>query len=328
MTGRAIHLVIATLIMLTMGHAGAQPVRVTGDARLVVKGNFCNLLDADGRVIYTPALPGASDAVFRDWMRRQAAAGSTHTFFGAPGGGEAYPGVEWKNPDYWRDLPALRAFIERILDTPAADGRGFRPVLFVGGDRFADAHFDQWPALARALDGLHQFLILVPAWEPVQGGWTSAQLSAALTRLHELFPAAALAWHGSPGRWSGASDPLEPDDPWKGDERAFYTSHGGEWIDLVLYQTPHGGAVARDCRPDARDCWLQAWRQGLVDLGTGRLAGRRLRIALFETVAFEFFRRQATSEDARTAASRAGEVCRELNVTCGFGNGLPRSAPP
>jgi hypothetical protein len=86
--------------------------------------------------------------------------------------------------------------------------------------------------------------------------------------------------------------------------------------------------VARDCRPDARDCWLQAWRQGLVDLGTGRLAGRRLRIALFETVAFEFFRRQATSEDARTAASRAGEVCRELNVTCGFGNGLPRSAPP
>lgn len=300
------------------------PERVSGDALLDVRGNFCNLFDPEGRIVYTPALPGAPDAVFDEWMRIQREAGSTHVFFGPPSGGPAYPGVAWGNPDFWGDLPAFRAFVEKVLSTPAADGKGFRPVIFVGGDTFAESHFDQWGALADALDGLRQYLTVSVAWEPVVGGWRSSEVSRALIRLHELFPESKIAMHFSPGRWVASSNPVEPDDPWQGDEAGFYKSHGGEFIDEAFYQAPHGVPHWVDCDEDHDDsCWLNRLQDGVARVGAGFHGWRVMHVTVYEVVAYEAFRHQVTSEQARQAATHAKRICDKWNVPCGFGNGLP-----
>ena len=295
---------------------------------LNVRGNFCNLRDAAGRVIYTPALPGVSPSVYDEWMQVQREAGSTHVFFGPPLPGDGYAGTL---PDYWRDLPALRAFIERVLSTPAADGFGFTPVLFVGGDTFGQSHFDEWPTLAAALEGLHEHLIVLPAWEPVVGGWSSAQLSRALKALAHLFPTAVIGWHGSPTRWSGSSNPVEKDDPWQGAEAGFYTAHGGEAIWIVFYQTPHGRELYAPCVcPKAAEkfghddaCWLNRLEDGVARIGAGYHGWRVLHVCLYETVAYEAFRGQATSADARRIAAAGKTVADKWGVSMGYGNGLP-----
>lgn len=314
---------------------GGGPVERASRAELLrVRGNFCNLWDSAGRIVYTPALPGAPHDVFDEWMRLQREAGSTHVFFGPPIGGAAYPGVGWDNPDFWSDLPALRRFIEKVMATPAADGKGFRPVLFVGGDTFGESHFSQWPDLARALDGLHEHLIVLVAWEPVVGGWSSAQVSRGMTRLHELMPTAVMAGHGSPTRWVSSSNPVEKDDPWQGGEAEFFRSHGGEHLALWFYQTPHGRELYEPCQcPRAAEqfghedrCWLNRAEDGIARLGAGYHGWRPMGVCLFETVAFEAFRGQATHADARRIASAGQAVADKWGVQLGFGNGLPLEA--
>jgi hypothetical protein len=316
-------------------------------ARLLdVRGNFSNLRDSAGRVVYTPALPGAPPPVYEEWMRLLREAGSTHVFFGPPSGGEAYPGVDWENPDFWEDLPAFRRFIEKVIATPAADGRGFRPVLFVGDDTFAHSRFDRWDDLARALEGLRSHLIVLPAWEPVSGGWTSAQVSRALEALHAHFPESVIAFHGSPERVSGASHPTEADDPWRGVDADFYRAHGGQHISLAFYQAPHGREIYQgDCdegplhgaTPAQARCWLHRFQAFVARAGAGEDGWRRLEgVVLFETVAYETFHPapwlpgdgRQTLEVARRIATRAKRVCDTWQVRCGFGNGLPEDARP
>jgi hypothetical protein len=271
--------------------------------------------------------------VFDEWMRIQRDNGSTHVPFGPPIGGLAYPGVEWANPDFWSDLPRLRAFIERVLDTPSADGRGFRPILFVGGDTFAESRFDRWHELAAALEGLHQHLIVLVAWEPVIGGWRTAEVSNAMRRLHDLFPRAKMAGHGSPTRWVSSSNPIEPDDPWQGEESAFFKKHGGEFLDTWFYQTPHGRDIYTACTCPSpggpqdfahrEDCWLNRFEDGVARLGAGYHGWRVMKIILYETVAYEAFRGQATPEQARDVATAARRVADRWGVQLGYGNGLP-----
>lgn len=300
--------------------------RPTREQVLAVRGNFCNLWDSAGRIVYTPALPGAPDDVFDEWMRLQREAGSTHVFFGPPSGGPAYPGTHWENPNYWDDLPAYRRFVEKVLD------RGFVPVIFVGGDTLDVSRMDRWIDLADALDGLHEYLIVLPAWEPVVGGWSSAELADALGMLHALFPTSVLGWHGSPTRWVGSSNPLESDDPWQGGESEFYKRHGGEFIDIAFYQTQHGRELYAPCTcPDSprgefthrEDCWLNRWEDGVARLGAGHNGWRVLPIVLYETVAYEAFRGQATHDDARRIAAMGKRVSDKWGVSIGFGNGLP-----
>ena len=303
----------------------------TGADLLRVRGNFCNLWDSAGRIVYTPALTGASPSVFADWMRIQREAGSTHVFFGPLTAGPAYPGVPWSNPDFWSDLPRFRAFVEQVLNTPSADGKGLRPVIFVGNDTFAQSHFNQWQDLADALAGLHEYLIVLPAWEPVIGGWTSNELSQGLVELGQCFPTAVLAWHGSPTRWVGSSNPLEDDDPWQGGESDFFKEHGGESVQLAFYQTPHGSDIYTPCEcPNAElkfghedECWLNRWEDGVSRLGTGYNGWRVLDVVLYETVAYEAFRGQATSQQAREVARAGKTVSDKWGIETGYGNGLP-----
>ncbi len=123
--------------------------------------------------------------LFDEWMTAQREAGSTHVAFGSFEGGYAYPGVPFPNPEWSQDAAAIRAFVLLVLNTPSADGLGFRPIIFLdGGGPNPRPRIDaNWPVIFEALDGLWEYVIVVPAWEPVKGDWSSADVEYALGRI-------------------------------------------------------------------------------------------------------------------------------------------------
>jgi hypothetical protein len=266
--------------------------------------------------------------VYKEWTAILRAAGTSHIPFGPPLPGAAYPGIPWANPDFWADLPAFRRFVDKLI----ADN--FVPHVFVGGDTFAVSRFEDWPRLAQALAGVHDKIIVSPAWEPVVGGWTSKQVSDATIALAQLFPSAVLAWHFSPTRWACSSNPVEPNDPWQGGESECYKDHGGEKVIMALYQLPHGSDIYGGyCNPDIEDgsCWLNRWQDGVERLGAGKNGWRIVIIVGYETVAYEAFRlagapddvRAKMSKDARDIATQMRQVADLHGVRVGHGNGLP-----
>ncbi len=303
------------------------PRRPSREEVLDYRGHLANLKDAEGRVIWTPALPGATEEVKHDWLARIAAAGGTHVPIGPFTPGAVYPGIPWDNPDWTNDAAAIRRLVESILSTPTPDGHGLIPVLFLdSGTRAPRPRLARiYPVVVRALDGLWDAVVTVPAgWEPLAGGWKSIDVSWALERWHQAAPGAIVAFHGAPGWPTGASRaPHEPDDPWQGDERRFFTEAGGEFVDMLLYQTPHGPDVYESCGPADQDCYLARWAHYVERIGAGGHGWRQLRIVAFETCAYEFFREQVDAGACRDVAARMQAVCAEAGVACGFGNGLP-----
>jgi hypothetical protein len=301
------------------------PEKATGEDLLNVKANFCNLKDSRGWVIFTNSLPGAYEqGIFDEWMRIQRENGSTHVVVGDFYAG-AYPGSPFQNPDWVSTPSKIHDFIQRILETPSADGKGFRPIIMMdSGSSNPRSRIDRdWPKVIDAIREFLPYVILVPAWEPVQGDWSSADLSYALKKLHDLAPNTYLFWHGSPMRWAGSSNPVEKDDPWQGAEAGFWMSDGGQYLSGMLYQTQHG-RIYDDCNPDDDDCWLNRWYDGVIRLGTGYHGWRIVKVVLFETCAYEFFRGQVTTEQCRDMATRGKALADKYGVPIGFGNGLPR----
>ena len=295
------------------------PVWPSRKTVLQYRGHLCNLRDAAGRVIWTPALPGATADVRAEWLDVLKLHGGTHVPIGPFDGGPAYPGVDWPNPN-WEDHPdAIAALVREILDAEMV------PVVFLdGGGRHPVPRIDRtYPMLRDALDGLHDHVLPVIAWEPVVGDWTSDEVSYALNLWHDLAPEFRLGYHGSPERLVGSSNPVEPDDPWQGGESEFYKFHGGEHIDIALYQTRHGRELYEDCSPDTDDCWLNRWRDYVTRIGGGLNGWRVIPLVLFETVAYEYFRGHATGQDARVIASRAKAVADAAGVPFWWGNGAP-----
>jgi len=330
------------------------PERAAGAELVDYRGCLMNVFDSRGWPVWTPSLPGVlalneGARVWDEWVALLRHCGATHIPIGGfdGAGGPAYHSADGArtppdidNPD-WRQSPErVRALVEKLLDTPSADGKAFRPVIFLSGGALSREQIDrEWPVLARALEGLQDNVIYVPGWEPVEGQARSRELSYALERGKALFgPRSHWFVHLSPGRWDGASHPAEPDDPWQGNGDAFYQSHGGQFVEGLLYQTEHGRAITDPCRPavpgdqaggngagvDRRrgqhpsDCWLTNFRRALDHL---RVAGRR--IVLFETNAFEVFRGRSNHEIALRIASDARVLCQQRGITCGFGSGMP-----
>lgn len=296
---------------------------------LKYRGHLCNLRDARGGVIWTPSLPGCPESVQDDWLRCIAANGGTHVPFGSFEPGEAYPGIGYVNPDWTHDPVSIRALLQKVID------RGMVPVVFLdGGGPNPRPRLDAfYPAMRQAGMGLWSQILTVPCgWEPVVGDWRSSDVSYALTSWHRMVPEALIGYHGSPERLVGSSNPIEPDDPWQGGESDFYTSHGGEFIHLALYQTRHGRDIYTPCTcPHAAQpfghldsCFLNRWEDYVARIGAGYHGWRQLPICAYETVAYEFFRGQATSEQARDVATALKTVTDKWGVDCLWGNGAPR----
>lgn len=305
------------------------PIKATGERLYDYKGCLGTLRDSQGRVVWTPALPGAPADVRAEWYRLLRAAGCTHIPIGPFGPGPSYPGiVHWDNPDWRNDAAAIRGLAVELLETDAGDGYGFRPVIFTdGGPRNPQPRLEAFfPVLSQALDGLDDYVFVLPAgWEPVVGDFTSREVSWALETWHSYRPRSLIAYHGSPERLVGSSNPVEPDDPWHGGESEFYKSHGGQYISLALYQTPHGRAIYETCNPDDESgaCWANRWQDYVERIGGGKNGWRVLKLVLFEVGTYETTRGLKTPAEAMVAVRLGQAVCLNHAVPCGFGDGLP-----
>lgn len=300
--------------------------RPTKAQQLAVAANFCNIYCADGVTpMFTDFLPKADEqGRFDEWLDLQIAAGSTHLTYSPFGAYRDYMGGGFN----WLDQPDRFADLTRRVTLRASQsGVAMTPILFLddGGPDPRPRIDRYWPPIAQALraQGVIDRCFIVPAWEPVKGDWTSADLSYALQRIHEWFPECLMGWHGSPDRWVGSSNPLEPDDPWQGAESDFWKSHGGEYLDICFYQTQADAVFSPNCNPEDDSCWLNRWTDGVMRLGNGLNGWRIVPICLAEGPAYSFIREQSTPAQAREWATSGRDLAASYGVTVSYMNGLP-----
>jgi hypothetical protein len=136
--------------------------------------------------------------------------------------------------------------------------------------------------------------------------------------------------HLSPGRASASSNPIEDDDPWQGAESGMWKSHGGEFVEGLLYQSEAVRPNDDRCDPADDGCWLNRWEDVVPRIGAGMngwriLGGQYVGLVYFEGPAYYYYRGQSDDAFARRIATAAQGICQKYRVTCGFGNGLPES---
>jgi hypothetical protein len=226
---------------------------------------------------------------------------------------------------------------------------GFSPICFLAADTPEQPILETTQALKDA--GLLPYVICVPAWEPIPTNyWRSVQMSNALEGMKAIGGSEiVLGVHLQPGRWSMASfagvipatdptppgtavleefvDPetgvlmkylIEDDDPWRGDEQDAWKSHGGQYVDIFLYQFEHG--FTQTTAPD----WQNRWRDGIPRMGNGLNGWRVMPVCAFETVLYDSYRGNCNETRAREIAGEARDIAwKEFGVSVTFGNGCP-----
>lgn len=285
----------------------APPPRPTPAEVRSYRGYLTGCVDTRDRVVWTPALPGATPEVRSEWLACLADKGATHVPIGPFTPGVVYPGVPWANPDWTRDPAALRALLLDILNTPTRRGHGMVPVIFlVSGDPAGQVE-RELPTVAAtvssAIEGLGPFVITLPCgWEPQ--AWPVEECRAALERWRPMSRGSVLAWHGWPDASHGGADGPRF---WR--ELPF---------DMFLYQTRAIRTVAQaECRGQSSCPWKERLERALDLVGTSRP------FVIFETVTFFDFRRMLEPGTREAVADAADAVCAKRGVVCGFGDGLP-----
>jgi hypothetical protein len=295
-----------------------MPPPVVADRR-IVRANFCNLTDSMNRPIFSSCLAAQSPEMQEEWITRERLAGGTHYVLSIQTGyGEHYP-VE---RNFYREnsMDEWLGALDRVLDA------GLVPVVMLDpGNAFPGV--DYLRAVLRAIPASYYVrAIWCCGWETVAGAWTSAQFFDANRALREeLGPTALMACHLTPGRASFSSHPVEPDDPWQGDEIACWHDHwpGGHPFSVFLYQSPpppEGAAFD----PTIPDSWAERAKEvadrflGLPGAPDWFSGITRPTLIWFEATATQFIRGQSSSAWARTVARHAQTLGYQ-----GFGNGLP-----
>jgi hypothetical protein len=282
-----------------------------------IRANFCGMRDADGIVMFDPYLLSlwlTDDAKFDAWLEQKRQAGLTHLVVCPVAN---YPTImEIPSADVRTQPDLFASFVADVVD------EGFVPVVMLtSGDGGTAADINEfWPGLFASLLAYIRDparLIVCPGFELVGpgGGWTSAELSRGLLVIHAALPTAILAVHLQPERATGASHPVEPDDPWHGDEAGFWWSHGGEFVDVFLYQTPHGAKLLDG------DGWEDRWLEIVTRLGVGARGWRQVPLNFFESIAYDYSHGNCSEADGLRLRLRAQELCHAHGITCTWGNG-------
>ena len=224
------------------------------------------------------------------------------------------------NPfDFTKDFDSLKNL---ILEVQAA---GLNVILFMAsGDTGSDEGIETYfGGLLRYLCAVPD-LRIVPAFEPVVGGWSSNRLSDAMVTIgNYLQPGWELWVHLSPTRASGSSNPVESTDPWQGDEAGFFRSDGGQFVTGLLYQTEHGSALTNPpSHPNLPDYPNYPGYLGrLYEISIRALVGgrgwRKTRVCVFETIAYDYFNNNLSPDYAKEVVKQ----CKALGYT-DFGNGI------
>ena len=280
-------------------------------------GNFCNLWDAKGRIMFDPYIAALSAEDRADWYARHRQAGSTHLVLSPSC---AYNPEPWPGANFdWLDQPErFAALVREVLATPAADGLGFMPVIILdsGDPGFRERMQTSWRPIRAAIGVDAADCRVVPGWELVKASTvTSKEYSDALQFLR------ALDWphiwaHLSVERAACSSNPLEPDDPWQGGESACWKSHGGEFVEGLLYQATVNGPTDL--------AWLDRWESDVLPRLCGGLNGWRImQTVFFEGPAYRCYRGQMTSADAAWIAAQAQAAATRQGFVVGLGNGIP-----
>lgn len=292
--------------------------RPTRERVLAIRANFLSMRDSSGLTMLSWFYPSLDPERKADWRACWQAAGLTHVVLCPV---MQYPGYLLPWADFRSQPDAYAAANAELLDA------GFIPINYMtSGDRgsFSDVA-RYWPGLLAALQPYAPYIWVVPGFEVVGpgGGWTSAQLSQGLQALHAQLPAAALGVHLQPERATGASHPVESDDPWRGDDEAgFWMRYGGEFADALLYQTPHGRKLL-DPNGEGPDvgAWEDRWVEILDRLGVGARGWRKVPCSFFEVSGYDYYHGNATDADVVRLSARAKQLADSRGVTITFGNG-------
>lgn len=307
----------AYLLLNNSTVSGGASIRPTREQILAIKANFISMRDSQGRVMLSWLWPVLPPDVQQDWLNRWRAEGLTHVVvcpvMQYPGNRLGEGGIDIEAD--WRAQPArFAAAVTRLLD------EGFIPIVqMTSGDGGTGHDVDvYWSGLLGALDPVVKYCVLSCGFEVVGpgGGWTSAQLSRGLTVLG--WTGAVIGVHLQPERATGASHPVEPDDPWQGDEAGFWKSHGGELADVLLYQTPHGSKLL------AGDGWEDRWIEILDRLGIGARGWRKVHVCAFEKTGYDYYHGACSDADVVRTSNRARDLATARGVTVSFGDGLPK----
>lgn len=299
----------------------AAPPRRSQAALCQIATSFCNLTDAKNRVIFTAFTGGLPTDERKMWYDALVADGCTHYVLSPEA---AYPGSDVSVHLY--DKPdQFVALIREVLNTRAKDGYAMTPILILdsGDPGIRDRINQYWTPIRQALGADEKDCIVVPGWELINASaCTSAEYAYALQKLH------ADGWshiwaHLAPGRAAFSSNPVEVDDPWQGEESGCWKSHGGEFIEGLLYQSQAVRPNDDTCNAADDSCWLNRWEDVVPRLGNGMNGWRIVHLCYFEGPAYFYWRRQCDSAFARRIATAAKKLADKYNVTVGFGNGLP-----
>lgn len=285
---------------------------------LNIRMNFIGPKDSQGRVMFSPFFASLPRDQQLEWEATWRAQGLTHLLLSME---YDYPGSPIPGGDFRTHLADFIALGHTVLDD------GFVPVLYLTDGHCApeDDMANVWPQIFAGFKDVEEDIWYVPGFEVVGPGgcWSSRELSNALIRVHAGAPAAALGVHLQPERATGSSYPVEADDPWGGDESAFWKSNGGQYADALLYQTPHGSKLLATSEADGPDWWGDRFKEILERLGVGGLGWRQVPISAFETVGYDYYHGGATDADTKRIATDAQTLCARYGVTCTFGNGTP-----
>jgi hypothetical protein len=291
------------------------PIRPTREQVLDVKANFISMRDSRGTVMlswFWPVLPSAMQA---DWEARWRAAGCTHVVLCPV---MQYPGYPLAAD--WRTQP--QRFADAVI---LLLNRGFIPIIqMTSGDGGTGQDVDlYWRDLLETMRPALPYCLLTPGFEVVGpgGGWSSAELSRGLLVLNDAKPG-AIGVHLQPERATGSSHPVEADDPWQGDEAGFWTAHGGQFVDVLCYQTPHGRKLL-DVDAQGIGGWEDRWIEILDRLGVGAKGWRKVGICAFEKTGYDYWHDNATDADVVRTSNRARDLALARGVTVTFGDGLP-----
>ena len=293
--------------------ASPRLLRPTRDQVLNIRANFCGMQDAQGRAMFTDFLGGLPRSEREDWYARQRAAGLTHLVICTNAG----PYHWWHAPTYdFRHDPAqFRALLLDVL------GHGFVPVVMMtsGDDQtWHEILGEVWAGLWPAVRDLQGSCVWANGYE-TGGAWPSKAVSDTLRWMQaHMAPETVIAQECIPERGTAASWPVQPDDPWRGDEIGMWKSCGGERVNVFLYETGHGSGFY-DFAP--------RWHDIVPRLGMGQHTWRKMeRICFFETGAENFFDGTdgVDAHQLQLAAQSAQAIAESYGLTTlTFGNGVP-----
>jgi hypothetical protein len=277
-------------------------------------GNFCGKMTPWGDVSFDIFLAVWTPEQ-RQWVYADKRADGLNRIYLAAKGD--YHGT---NPfDFTRNPAGLAALMAEVR------ANGFIPVVFLsscdggtGGD--ADAYFG---SLLDGLGAVRDQAEYVPGWECVKGGWTTKQLmhSVEVISAH-VAPTTPIWFHGSDGRGTFASYPLEADDPTGGDEPGAWRTPVGQRLTGLLYQSESGRPLLKADEEPLDYLGQRGWRgrakEVLMRVQDGERGWIKKRVVLFESVAEDFYNGRATAADVTRLANEGKALGFKE-----FGNGLP-----